>query len=688
MFSNNGNGTFQLTDTLKVIGGGGAVVTGDFNGDGFPDVAVGNGDSSTVTVFLNDGHGKFSQSSLVKLTGYAGSIVVGDFNGTGVLNMAVTMPSALCILFNRQHSAQISLSTTAATFGAVFGGSTKSIYLRFSNEGGDSTLQVSSILSSNTSFAIDRTSLSVPPGMADSVRITFSPTGGLAYLDSLTITSNDPLLPLLEVCLMGFAPLRSTSTAFRTTLKGPIYAGPSMLGSNILYTVASGDAVYRMNAKGDVIYNLQVGGTVRSSSSIAYDTTVYIASSDRNLYCFSKFGTSTWPALPLGGELSATPVVDSISNLLYIGVSNKNFVAVSRSAGTVVWNFFGDSPIRSSAVITPDRKLVFTSQQGTLYGFNLNTLTLGNPPDWQIALGDTAPTSIALDDQGYIYLGTGTGRLLKISLPVGQQAFILWSLQTGKQIIGSPVIDAGGSVYVGSKDSKLYAVDRQTGIVKWTLLTQAAIQSTPAISPSGVIFFGNDAGDVFAVDSLRRVQWIDNVGSPISAPLLYSNSIVFSGTLGGQIIGLVDSSSAVAASGAAPNISAYAQWAKRPQWSTFQGNNQRTGLSVSSGSTGVSGVATGSPFTYKLLQNYPNPFNPSTTLKYGLSTQSRVRLVIYNLLGQVVADLINTEQAAGWNQVVWNAKVSSGLYFYRLEAVSVADPSKRFVETKKMLLLR
>lgn len=92
--------------------------------------------------------------------------------------------------------------------------------------------------------------------------------------------------------------------------------------------------------------------------------------------------------------------------------------------------------------------------------------------------------------------------------------------------------------------------------------------------------------------------------------------------------------------------------------------------------------------SFTLEQNFPNPFNPSTTLRYSLPSRSRVHLVIYNILGQLVADLVNAEQAAGWKQIVWNAGVSSGLYFYRLEAVSLSDPSKRFVNVKKMLLLK
>jgi len=69
-------------------------------------------------------------------------------------------------------------------------------------------------------------------------------------------------------------------------------------------------------------------------------------------------------------------------------------------------------------------------------------------------------------------------------------------------------------------------------------------------------------------------------------------------------------------------------------------------------------------------------------------TRSRVSLQIYNILGQVVANLINTEQSEGWNQVVWNAEVSSGCISIQLKRHQQKDPSKRFVETKKMILLK
>jgi hypothetical protein len=91
---------------------------------------------------------------------------------------------------------------------------------------------------------------------------------------------------------------------------------------------------------------------------------------------------------------------------------------------------------------------------------------------------------------------------------------------------------------------------------------------------------------------------------------------------------------------------------------------------------------------YKLFRNYPNPFNPSTTILFSIAERSRVRVTIFNLLGQQVAELANEEMSAGYFEKTWNANVASGLYFYRLEAVSVSNPGKRFADVKKMILLR
>src|SRR5208283_2923439 len=95
------------------------------------------------------------------------------------------------------------------------------------------------------------------------------------------------------------------------------------------------------------------------------------------------------------------------------------------------------------------------------------------------------------------------------------------------------------------------------------------------------------------------------------------------------------------------------------------------------------------PKEFALDQNYPNPFNPTTTLRYALPTDSKVTLKIYNVLGQVVAALVDGFVNAGYQSAQWNASnVASGVYFYRIEAKSVANSSKSFTQVKKMVLVK
>ena len=104
--------------------------------------------------------------------------------------------------------------------------------------------------------------------------------------------------------------------------------------------------------------------------------------------------------------------------------------------------------------------------------------------------------------------------------------------------------------------------------------------------------------------------------------------------------------------------------------------------------TGRSDKDESPPATYSLLQNWPNPFNPTTTISYDLQEASRVNLRIYDVSGRMVRVLRDgVLEQAGRRQAVWDARdgtgrmVSSGVYFYRLEA----GP---FSETKRMVLLR
>ena len=107
-----------------------------------------------------------------------------------------------------------------------------------------------------------------------------------------------------------------------------------------------------------------------------------------------------------------------------------------------------------------------------------------------------------------------------------------------------------------------------------------------------------------------------------------------------------------------------------------------SGLALTGSPVSVDDNTTTLPLVYDLSQNYPNPFNPTTSIKFQIPTKSYVTLKVFGVLGNEVKTLLNEEKEAGNYNVKLNAEdLSSGVYFYRLEAGD-------FVQTRKMILLK
>lgn len=89
-----------------------------------------------------------------------------------------------------------------------------------------------------------------------------------------------------------------------------------------------------------------------------------------------------------------------------------------------------------------------------------------------------------------------------------------------------------------------------------------------------------------------------------------------------------------------------------------------------------------SPYVFSLSQNYPNPFNPNTTIEYQIPNNEFVSLKVFDVLGKEVKIMLNEFKNAGKYSIVFDAsQLSSGLYFYRLQAGS-------HVSINKMMLLK
>ena len=88
------------------------------------------------------------------------------------------------------------------------------------------------------------------------------------------------------------------------------------------------------------------------------------------------------------------------------------------------------------------------------------------------------------------------------------------------------------------------------------------------------------------------------------------------------------------------------------------------------------------PLEYSLQQNYPNPFNPGTTIKFSVPNQTKLKINLYNVLGELVQTIAEGLYEPGFYQTELNAQnLPSGIYIYRME-------SGESLQSKKMILLR
>lgn len=97
---------------------------------------------------------------------------------------------------------------------------------------------------------------------------------------------------------------------------------------------------------------------------------------------------------------------------------------------------------------------------------------------------------------------------------------------------------------------------------------------------------------------------------------------------------------------------------------------------------GIQNISNEMPNGFSLEQNYPNPFNPATNIKFNILKAGIVKLIIYDVLGNEVAQLVNGEYNAGTYKVDFDASsLSSGVYIYKIEA-------EGFNDVKKMMLIK
>jgi outer membrane protein assembly factor BamB len=109
-----------------------------------------------------------------------------------------------------------------------------------------------------------------------------------------------------------------------------------------------------------------------------------------------------------------------------------------------------------------------------------------------------------------------------------------WSFRTQGMIVSSPAIGPNGTIYIGSDDGHLYALDEETGAKKWSFPAKADVMSSPAIGTDGTVYFGSQDNNVYALDGTTGAKkWsFSTVNNVSSSPAIGMDGTVYVGCVG------------------------------------------------------------------------------------------------------------------------------------------------------------
>jgi len=164
-----------------------------------------------------------------------------------------------------------------------------------------------------------------------------------------------------------------------------------------------------------------------------------------------------------------------------------------------------------------------------------HSITISGPGSqkWALSTGNDVYSSPAIGSDGTIYVGSRDNNLYAIN-PDGSQK---WAFSTGNDVLSSPAIGSDGTIYVGSisYNNNLYAINPD-GSQKWVFSTEGTVFSSPAISSDGTIYVGCGEGNLYAINPDGSQKWAFSTGDGVnSSPAISSEGTIYVGSNGGNL---------------------------------------------------------------------------------------------------------------------------------------------------------
>ena len=591
---------------------------------------------------------------------------------------------------------------------------------------GNTALSISSVTFQGQRFRLDTVLLAfpvaIPPQTSKAFRIWFNPLTASQYSDTMKIYSNATNKPVF------IFPLSGSGSAINPILGNILWSGYTPDNPYTSYDDPQPTSIKQIgDVNGDGINDVLV-------ASNNYLVTCYSGNASVTLDSLWSFNTgydnnNTGAVMWKDCMFPRTDVDgDGIPDVVFgCGGGNEMVYTISGRTGRTIWTY-GDSVSYSDGDIYGIRVdkdyngdgvndvLVSASGTGTGMGGRHAIICL-NGLNGQVIFNNQLPSSFTYDvvatqtgaaigrgDNGGPYMLQGVNNSGSSTWIYSGADNAVWSMyqvpsidaDTIKEIIGLYGFSGG-----------VFCISNSDASVKWTKTLGGSNNGTilllDDLDSNGFIDFTLSGPQVVCrIDSkTSNILWSYSPGASFIRDVDYLTDVNGDGIKDIAVV-MQQPAYVLVLNGATGQVlyqysfgTGIAQRADRiTKLNSIDGNStsefvagNREGRLVCfdggpNGSVGINPISTILPDNFSLAQNYPNPFNPTTKIKFSLPENTSVKLRVFNILGKEVETLVNSRLNAGTYEVNFNAsKLSSGVYFYKLEAGS-------FTDIKKMVLVK
>jgi outer membrane protein assembly factor BamB len=324
-----------------------------------------------------------------------------------------------------------------------------------------------------------------------------------------------------------------------------------------------------------LLWTFRTGNSIASSPVLAEDGTIYLASTDGNMYALDKQGQLLW-SFSADDAIFGTPAIAPDGSIRF-GTLNGTFYAVNVD-GNEMWNLRvsneADTRMIASPVVDSNGQSYIGSWDNSFYA-----ITNEGTTRWRSRLSGLLSSSPALDENGNAYIATLDNQNLLVEryspnsssarwtftenlrhnrnrvisspsidssrnqLYIGANAKdegliaavdithgrLLWKTSLNKGVFSTPAISKDGTVYAGCLDGNLYALNPQNGDILWTFDADGLmIMGSASIDGNGIVYVGDTNGILYAVSPAGKEIWRFQAQSNIrSAPVIAPDGMLY-----------------------------------------------------------------------------------------------------------------------------------------------------------------